>query len=154
MGLLRKSLQQNGVLTFKQGVETLRRYPELEQAVPLDVDESGNLHVDEGVLREMLINLNDAVVQESLHNRATAFAPDPLRGDSLQRGTAGGNTLKLIGDCLPNKRHSIDKLWDPDADDYSSDPSRIANLLKEATRDRQGQPRGDTTCGEELLAQM
>ena len=73
------------------------------------------------------------LVLQNLREQATSFDSEPLRGNSLQRGTADSNTLKLIKSFLPSERHQVDKLWDSEVEDYTSDQDRIAELLNTKT---------------------
>ena len=151
--VVRKSLMQNGYATLRQRQRFISVLPDLENAIPAHVHENGQFRILDPIVRQMMRDFAAEITQRNAEERASLFEHDPVRGVSMQRGNADGNTLKTISESLPRDFYPVCKLWDPDANDFTYDEDRIAALLEAAAMDRQSDIRGDDTLGNEILAQ-
>ena len=114
-----------GVREFRARALFIKKFPQLEDAMPPDVDEYGNVPVHLAKLRETMHELNAEIAQQRLDTNVSSFNSTTAdRGTSLQRNVASSYSMREIKEHLPRDMHEIHKLWDPSINDFTHDPVR------------------------------
>ncbi len=136
-------------LSFCKAARFCKIVPALESAIVWDLDTDGTVLLDVAVAREQLRALHQDIISQ--RNSLDSDSQVAGYGNSLQTGTCKPYTLQRVKEHLPRNMHHVVKLWDEDAQDYTYEDVRIAELLARDANKRQGAARGDVACGEDLL---
>ena len=140
-------------ISYRKAVKYCKIVPSLETAIEWELDLlDRTVLLDVAAARQQLRTLHHEIVSNRMSAQDHAELGDDPSGPTLQTGSCRPYTLQRIKEHLPKVMHSIVKLWDERAQDFTYEESRIAELLTADAMERQGSPRGLEGRGEALLS--
>lgn len=156
IGLLREVVAGMGSVTMRVYNRATTRYPALRDVAPCRIDAR---HPERGVLadavhlRAHLRTLAEEIVDES--EGAQSEPDDDSMADQLVGSLQGTqpytSCMRQLKALIPAYKYAISVLWDEENQEYTSDENRIAELISNSGRERQGQPRGNRELSRTLL---
>ena len=98
---MRDAIAQEGVIKLRVRASHIKKFPQLEDAMPLDVDEYDNEPSDLIKFRETIHELNAEIVQQRLDANIFSFNSTAAdKNSSLQRNVASSYSMRGIKEHL------------------------------------------------------
>ena len=126
--------------------------PELEGLIELvvDIERPGYVSVSQEVIDGVAARCKeqaDRVISETSTSAESSPEVLPGFGDHHQ----SESTLTRLKKLKQGKRSTCCELWDDEGQCFTSDNGRMAEIIQQATMERQGSPRGHAFAGQGLL---